>query len=137
MAVPGIVGNILRKVRAYVQDQRPHFSPDINNMTIVHFVEYDGTSHLVASTTENSLMRLAKDNGIPGIDADCGGECSCGTCHIILSQDWFDKLGALNEREEEMLSMNPERTITSRLACQIRVTENIDDIVVQLPEYQF
>ena len=92
---------------------------------------------MLETTTNTSLMRLAKDNGIPGIDADCGGECSCGTCHINLSQYWFDKLDPLSEREEEMLSMNPERTDTSRLSCQISMEERIDQIVIRLPKFQF
>ena len=103
----------------------------------VYFVEHGGTRHVLETTTNTSLMRLAKDNGIPGIDADCGGECSCGTCHINLSQYWFDKLDPLSEREEEMLSMNPERTDTSRLSCQISVEERIDQIVILLPKFQF
>ena len=103
----------------------------------VYFVEHGGTRHVLETTTNTSLMRLAKDNGIPGIDADCGGECSCGTCHINLSQYWFDKLDPLSEREEEMLSMNPERTDTSRLSCQISMEERIDQIVIRLPKFQF
>ena len=105
--------------------------------TTVYFVEHGGTRHVLETATKTSLMRLAKDNGIPGIDADCGGECSCGTCHINLSQYWFDKLAPLSEREEEMLSMNPERTATSRLACQISVEERMDQIIVLLTKYQF
>ena len=106
-------------------------------MPKITFVEHDGTEHVVEPGTGESLMRAAVDNGVPGIDADCGGECSCATCHVMLPDHWFEKLGAPLDREEEMLDMNPERHSTSRLSCQIPVTEELEGIVVNLPEFQF
>ena len=106
-------------------------------MAKIKYIEHNGKSHTIDVANGLSVMEGAVQNNIPGIDADCGGECSCGTCHINLSQYWFDKLEPLSEREEEMLSMNPERTATSRLACQISVEERMDQIIVLIPEYQF
>ena len=107
------------------------------DMSRVTFVEHDGTVHEVDVESGTSLMRAAIDNLVPGIDADCGGECSCATCHVVLTNDWFERLGSPAGREEEMLDMNPERQRTSRLACQIPVSEEIEGIEVQLPEFQF
>ena len=106
-------------------------------MPIIVFVEHDGTVHEVDVEPGSSLMRAAIDNLVPGIDADCGGECSCATCHVVLTDDWFQKLGSPAVREEEMLDMNPERQATSRLSCQIPVSEELEGIEVQLPEFQF
>ena len=106
-------------------------------MPQITFIEHDGTEHKINPNSGNSLMRAAVDNLVPGIDADCGGECSCATCHVILTEAWFDKLGEPSENEEMMLSLNPEKCPTSRLSCQIKVTDELDGIRVQLPEFQF
>ncbi len=106
-------------------------------MSRITFVEHDGTVHEVDVESGSSLMKAAIDNLVPGIDADCGGECSCATCHVVLTNDWFERLGSPADREEEMLDMNPERQRTSRLACQIPVSEELEGIEVQLPEFQF
>ena len=66
-------------------------------------------------------MRGAIDNGVPGIDADCGGECSCATCHVIVADEWMGAVGPPGEAEESMLDLNPEREANSRLSCQIEV----------------
>ena len=106
-------------------------------MTSVVFVEHDSTEHTVDAENGLSLMRAAIDNLVPGIDADCGGECSCATCHVILSDVWFARLGEPSDNEDAMLSMNPERSPTSRLSCQIKVNDALEGIRVQLPEFQF
>ncbi|MCZ6890323.1 MAG: 2Fe-2S iron-sulfur cluster-binding protein [Gammaproteobacteria bacterium] len=106
-------------------------------MTTITFIEHDGTEHIVEPTDGESLMLAAINNLVPGIDADCGGECSCATCHVMLTPEWFDRLGGPHDREEEMLDMNPERHERSRLACQIPVTQELDGMIVQLPEFQF
>ena len=106
-------------------------------MTQITFIEFDGTEHSVNAEIGRSLMRAAIDNGVPGIDADCGGECSCATCHVILTAEDYTTLGTPREDEEAMLGLNPETTQTSRLSCQIKVTEQLNGMRVQLPEYQF
>ena len=100
------------------------------------FVEHDDTEHVVEFKAGASLMQIAVDHMIPGIDADCGGECACGTCHVILAQEWFAKTGAPGPDEEQMLSMTPERADTSRLGCQVQATEAMDGMTVRLPEFQ-
>ncbi|QWC83950.1 2Fe-2S iron-sulfur cluster binding domain-containing protein [Nocardioidaceae bacterium] len=102
----------------------------------VTFVEHDGTDHEVGIEEGASLMRHAVDNLVPGIDADCGGDASCGTCHVIVDQGWYDRTGSIGDDEQLMLDMTPERADTSRLACQIEVTEELDGLQVTLPEFQ-
>ncbi len=106
-------------------------------MPRVTYVEFDGTPHEIDAEVGTSLMLNAINNNVPGIDADCGGECSCATCHVILSDEWFNQLGEPSENEDAMLGLNPERTDNSRLSCQIPVTEEMDGLVVSLPEFQF
>ena len=105
-------------------------------MATMTFIEHGGTAHEVNIETGKSLMEIAVDNLIPGIDADCGGACACGTCHVIVSSEWFAKTGTTSDEEDMMLGMTPERADTSRRACQIEASEALDGLVVQLPEFQ-
>jgi 2Fe-2S ferredoxin len=105
-------------------------------MPKITFIEHDGTEHTVDGEVGLSVMRAAIDNLVPGIDADCGGECSCATCHVYVDPAWMPKVGEPSEREESMLDLNPEREPNSRLSCQIPVTEELDGLVVKVPEFQ-
>ena len=105
-------------------------------MTKVTFVETNGTRHEVEARDGRPLMHAAVQNRVPGIDADCGGQCMCATCHIILSDHWYEKVGPPTAEEEEMLNPTPERTSTSRLSCQITVTDALEGMEIQLPEFQ-
>lgn len=105
-------------------------------MAKITYIEFDGTRHDIDADEGTSVMQTAIDNGVPGIDADCGGQCSCATCHVIVDPSWFGKLPAIEDMENSMLDLNPERTETSRLSCQIPVTEQLDGLVVTLPEFQ-
>ena len=105
-------------------------------MPTLTYIEFDGTEHTVNAELGISVMRGAIDNGVPGIDADCGGECSCATCHVIVNDEWMDKVGRPDETEEAMLDLNPEREVNSRLSCQIEVSDALDGLVVKLPEFQ-
>ncbi len=102
----------------------------------ITFVEHDNTQHVVELERGASLMQIAVENSVPGIDGDCGGGCACGTCHVILSDEWYSRLGEPAKDEEQMLSLTPERTSSSRLGCQVIVTEEMDGISVRLPEFQ-
>ena len=106
-------------------------------MVQITYVEHDGTEHVVESQTEVSLMQVAIDNLVPGIDADCGGECSCATCHVMVNENWLEKVGPPGEMEESMLDLNPERQENSRLSCQVEVSEELDGLRVTMPEFQF
>ena len=105
-------------------------------MPTLTYIEFDGTEHTVNAELGISVMRGAIDHGVPGIDADCGGECSCATCHVIVNDEWMDVVGRPGEDEEAMLDLNPERETNSRLSCQIEVSDAIDGLVVKLPEFQ-
>ena len=102
----------------------------------ITFITHDGTEHVVQGREFSSVMNAAIDNLVPGIDADCGGECSCATCHVYVEPDWMDAVGQPGDREEEMLDLNPEREANSRLSCQIPVTEALDGLTVRVPEFQ-
>jgi 2Fe-2S ferredoxin len=106
-------------------------------MPKITFVEHNGTQHTVDAESGKSVMQAAMDSLVPGIDADCGGECSCATCHVMVKADWLAKVGAPNDAEDSMLDLNPERAENSRLSCQLTVSEDLDGLIVDLPEFQF
>ena len=91
----------------------------------------------IDAETGKSLMQNAIDNMVPGIDADCGGACACSTCHVYVDAAWVDKLPAKDAMEEDMLDFayepDPEK---SRLTCQLKVTDALDGLRVQMPEKQ-
>lgn len=105
-------------------------------MPKITYIEHNGTEHVVDATVGSTLMNTAVDNLVPGIDADCGGECSCATCHVMVDAAWMAKVGAPNEREDQMLDQNPDRLKSSRLSCQVQITEDLDGLVVTVPEFQ-
>lgn len=105
-------------------------------MATVTFITHDGEKHEAPLVAGQSLMQVATNNAVPGIDGDCGGESACGTCHVIVDGEWAGLRGGCNEDEEQMLGMNPERQPTSRLSCQIELTPDLDGLTVQLPEFQ-
>ena len=106
-------------------------------MPKITFIEHDGTEHTVDAELGKSVMQAAMDNLVPGIDADCGGECSCATCHVMVNVEWLAKTGEADEAEDSMLDLNPERAENSRLSCQMMVSDDLDGLVVALPEFQF
>lgn len=100
------------------------------------FIEHDGTEHTADIEEGKSLMQTALDNGIPGVDADCGGSCACGTCHVIVDKQWIQATGSATEEEQQMLDLTPEKSETSRLSCQVPTSESMDGMIVRLPEFQ-
>ena len=106
-------------------------------MPRVKFIEHNGTEHDVEGDIGDCLMVIALNHLVPGIDADCGGECSCATCHVIVNDAWAGKLAEVSEAENSMLDLNPDRETNSRLSCQIPMSEDIDGITIQLPEFQY
>ncbi len=106
-------------------------------MPQVKFIEFNGTKHNIDANNGDSIMVTATSNLVPGIDADCGGECSCATCHVLINAEWQTKLVATSDTEESMLDLNPDRTAESRLSCQITMSDDLDGIVVNLPEFQY
>ena len=106
-------------------------------MPRITYIEHNGTEHVIEANTGESVMEAAISNLVPGIDADCGGACSCGTCHVFVDDAWKDIVGEPGEFEEPMLDINPDRNANSRLSCQIDISDDLDGLVVRLPEYQF
>jgi 2Fe-2S ferredoxin len=105
-------------------------------MSQVHFISFDGVRRSIETSLGENLMRAATDNGVPGIDGDCGGQCACATCHIFVSAPWAERLPAMQSKEHEILDFTNERRETSRLACQIIMTPELDGIEVHMPEGQ-
>jgi 2Fe-2S ferredoxin len=105
-------------------------------MPRVTYIEHGGKRHAIEVPVGDSVMRGAVYNGVPGIDADCGGECACATCHVYVDQAWLARTGAPGDMERSMLACGADTRPNSRLACQIRVTEALDGLVVSLPDGQ-
>ena len=103
----------------------------------VTYIEYNGNTHTVEIAEGSSLMEGAVGNGVPGIDADCGGSCACATCHVHVDDAWTAAVGPpASEAESELLQLAPEVRADSRLSCQIRMRPDLDGVVVHLPEAQ-
>ena len=106
-------------------------------MAKITYFEHGGTEHTVEVANGLTVMEGARDNNIPGIEADCGGACACSTCHVYVHPDWVEKIPAKEDMEEDMLDFAYEPDSTrSRLTCQIKVTDALDGLVVQMPEKQ-
>ena len=105
-------------------------------MPKITYVENDGKSHTVEVDNGLTVMEGAVQNNIPGIDADCGGSMACATCHVYVKEKWFSKLPKKEDGEEDMLDMAFEPKKNSRLSCQLIVSEQLDGLVVDLPEKQ-
>jgi 2Fe-2S ferredoxin len=105
-------------------------------MIKINFIDHTGTTREVEATEGESLMSAALNNLIPSIDGDCGGNCACGTCHIIVDKNWVSRLGPRNSEESALLQMTPDLEDGSRLACQIVITDELHGITVNVPEHQ-
>ena len=105
-------------------------------MPKIVFFEHNGTEHCVEGTDGRSVMETALEHNVPGIDADCGGECACATCHVFVDDGWLPKTGPATEPETMLLAFVDGARPNSRLSCQIKITDNLDGLVVRLPEFQ-
>lgn len=106
-------------------------------MPSVTFIRFDGSEQEVHVSSGTTLMHAATDNGVDGILADCGGACSCGTCHCYIEESWVAKVAAADEVESQMLEFVIDPQENSRLSCQIVVNDDLDGLVVKLPKSQF
>ena len=106
-------------------------------MPNITYIEHNGTKHTVDVPIGLTVMEGAVNNNIPGIDADCGGACACSTCHVYVDPSWTGKLPEREDMEVDMLDFayEPDET-RSRLTCQIKVTSELEGLVVQMPEKQ-
>ncbi len=106
-------------------------------MAKVTYIEFNGTEREINLPTGWSLMQGATQNGIDGIDGECGGSCGCATCHCYVDDEWLGKLDPMSDAEDDMLDMTESpRSANSRLSCQIKASDDLDGIVVRLPEFQ-
>ena len=105
-------------------------------MAKITYIEHDGTEHVIDVKPGLSVMEGAVKNNIPGIDADCGGACACATCHVYVDEAWRDKTGSQSAMEESMLDFAENVESNSRLSCQIKVTDELEGLVVRMPQSQ-
>ena len=105
-------------------------------MPKITYIEHSGKIHIQEVPNGLSVMEGAVQNNIPGIDADCGGSMACATCHVYVKEEWFNKLPKKEEGEDDMLDMAFEPKTNSRLSCQLMVSDQLDGLVVNLPEKQ-
>ena len=105
-------------------------------MAKITYIKHNGKSHTIEVEKGLSVMEGAVQNNIPGIDADCGGGMACATCHVYVKEEWFDKVNKKTEGEDDMLDQAYEPNPNSRLSCQITVSDELNGLVVHLPEKQ-
>jgi 2Fe-2S ferredoxin len=105
-------------------------------MPKITFIEHDGTVHTVEADIGSTVMETALRNNVTSIVAECGGSCTCATCLVHVDEVWSPIAGPPSAEEEEMLDSAFEVKPTSRLACQIKVTEALDGLIVHTPAYQ-
>ena len=105
-------------------------------MSKLTIIEFNGTEHHLEAEDGKSVMQAAVDAMVPGIMADCGGSCSCATCHCYVDEAWVARLPAAESAEQDMLECALDQLANSRLSCQMRVTPHCDGLVVRLPKSQ-
>jgi 2Fe-2S ferredoxin len=105
-------------------------------MAKITFIDSAGTARTVDGETGSTVMETAIKNGVPEIEAECGGACACSTCHLYVDDAWWDKVGEPSPMEADMLDFAFEVKPHSRLSCQIKVSDELDGLVVTTPSRQ-
>lgn len=105
-------------------------------MTKISIVAFDGTRFDVNAENGSTVMENAIRNSVPGIEAECGGACACATCHVYIDDSWTEKVGSPEPMEEDMLDFAFDVRPNSRLSCQIKVRDELEGLVVHVPERQ-
>jgi 2Fe-2S ferredoxin len=105
-------------------------------MPRITFVDFGGTARTVEAEVGSTVMDAAIKDGVPGIDAECGGGCACATCHVYVEEEWLDAVGPPQAMEEDMLDFASDVRANSRLSCQIEVRPELDGLVVHTPARQ-
>jgi ferredoxin, 2Fe-2S len=105
-------------------------------MPSITFIDSSSESRTIDAETGSTVMEAAIRNGIPEIEAECGGACSCATCHVYVDDAWMEKTGGPSPMEEDMLDFAFDVRPTSRLSCQIKVSDGLDGLVVHTPARQ-
>jgi ferredoxin, 2Fe-2S len=105
-------------------------------MPKITYIEHDGTVHTVEAELGATVMETALKGSVTGIVAECGGSCTCATCMVYVDEAWMEKVGKRTDEEEDQLDTAFDVRPNSRLSCQIKVTEELDGLVVRTPAYQ-
>ena len=105
-------------------------------MPKITFIDAAGQHRVVEAEIGSTVMENAIKNGVPGIEAECGGACACATCHVYVDEAWRAKAGKPEQMEEDMLDFAFDVRPSSRLSCQIKVKAELDGLVVTVPEKQ-
>jgi len=105
-------------------------------MARITYIEFNGQEHVLEIAPGLSVMQGAVNNNVRGILAECGGACSCATCHVYVDQNWVDKLNDKSEAEAALLEAVMDAQPTSRLSCQINVSDELDGLIVRMPAKQ-
>ena len=105
-------------------------------MVAITFISSSGEKNVLEVKGGVSIQEAAIQNDIPDIDADCGGGCSCATCHVYIADEWLEKVGPPGELEASMLEVVEGSNGHSRLGCQVKLSDELDGLVVTTPERQ-
>jgi ferredoxin, 2Fe-2S len=105
-------------------------------MPHITLIEHDGTRHSIVAKAGQSLMHAARENDIPGIDGECGGGCSCATCHVFIDKDWLAITGSADGTEQALIEFLDDSDQSSRLSCQVEIVDEMDGLIVRIPESQ-
>jgi 2Fe-2S ferredoxin len=100
-------------------------------------IEHNGTQHTIECDIGQTVMQAATSNLVPGIVADCGGCCSCATCHVYVEDSWIERVAPAREDEMNMLECVLEPQASSRLCCQLTMEPALDGLIVRLPASQY
>ena len=105
-------------------------------MANITYIDPDGTTRTVEGELGSTVMETAIKNNVPGIEAECGGACACATCHVYVDDAWREAVGGPSPMEEDMLDFGYDVKPSSRLSCQIKVTAELDGLILRIPERQ-
>ena len=106
-------------------------------MAKITFIQPDGRAQTVEGEPGMTVMETAKKHLVEGIEAECGGACACATCHVYVDDQWRERVGPPAEMEEDMLDFAFDVRESSRLSCQVKVTQELDGLIVRVPDKQF
>ena len=106
-------------------------------MAKITFIQPDGREQTVEGEPGMTVMETAKKHPVEGIEAECGGACACATCHVYVDDQWRERVGPPADMEEDMLDFAFDVRESSRLSCQVKVTDQLDGLIVRVPDKQF
>jgi ferredoxin, 2Fe-2S len=120
----------------YARPIKPTPSFAHSAMVQITFIDSAGAARTVEGEVGSTVMETAIKNGVPEIEAECGGACACSTCHVYIDEAWREKVGEPSPMEEDMLDFAYNVQPNSRLSCQIKVREDFEGLTVRTPDRQ-